>query len=66
MTDTPNPGSPEATNASCICPRMDNGNGKGSGYTDPETGEPLFYITQGCPLHSNPVMDRLLEAVGIE
>jgi hypothetical protein len=38
-------------------------NGRGSGARADENGKPLFWITAGCPLHSIPMLDRLLEAV---
>lgn len=43
----PNPGSDEAVEQGCTCPRMDNGYGKGS--AELRSGE--FWITQGCPVH---------------
>lgn len=57
MTDptrasAPNPGSPEATEKGCTCPVMDNSRGRGAyGGMKDENGEPLFWITEGCPLH---------------
>jgi|GEM_PF-6710494 len=54
MTDipdpgTPNPGSQEAVDLGCTCPRADNGYGRGV-YTDGD-GEPQFWIVVGCPVH---------------
>ena len=54
MTDTkstskiPNPGSIEAIDLGCICPRMDNSSGSGAFIID---GEPQFWYTLGCPIH---------------
>ena len=51
--DTPTPGSPEAIRLGCACPRIDNGHGRGwmGGVKDTKTGETLFVITVGCPVH---------------
>ena len=57
----PNPGSSEAVESGCTCPVLDNGRGRGA--LESEDGKPMFWITAGCPLHSIPMMDRLLEAV---
>jgi len=46
---TPNPGSIEAIDQGCKCPRMDNHWGAGIGKD--ENGEPLFWINADCPLH---------------
>lgn len=51
MTDVPNPGSPEAIAAGCFCPVFDNAHGKGCGV-DPDTGEPGYWYTYGCPIHA--------------
>lgn len=53
-TDVPNPGSPEAVAQGCICPRLDNANGRGwmGGVKDPETGETIFVYTVGCSVHA--------------
>lgn len=46
-TDTPNPGSQEATKQGCTCAIMDNNHGQGY------RGQPNVYvITSGCPLHA--------------
>jgi len=46
--DTPNPGSPEAREQGCVCPRYDNRHGAGWSLS----GEPpLFIIRASCPLH---------------
>ena len=46
----PNPGSEEAQALGCICPVMDNRNGKGMYEKD---GEPVFIFNTGCPVHGN-------------
>ena len=48
--ETPNPGSPEAIEQNCSCAILDNAHGKGCGYKD-DDGNPLFWITESCPLH---------------
>jgi len=52
-TTKPNPGSPEAVDIGCTCPRMDNSYGRGymGGVKDPE-GNTVFVIAQGCPIHN--------------
>jgi hypothetical protein len=47
----PNPGSAEAQQLGCKCAVMDNAYGRGCGYQD-ENGNPMFWITEGCPLHA--------------
>lgn len=44
MTWKHNPGSPKAIANGCICPRMDNANGKG-------LGEGRFWISKNCNQH---------------
>lgn len=44
-----NPGSPEAIDAGCTCPRMDNANGRGI----PTRYGTLFYYASNCPLHNH-------------
>jgi hypothetical protein len=51
MKKTPNPGSKDAIKKGCTCPVLDNGNGEGCGWKD-DNGDPLFWITGGCPLHA--------------
>jgi hypothetical protein len=46
----PNPGSAEAIKQGCTCPVMANDHGRGCGY-QVETGEPIFWTREGCPLH---------------
>lgn len=46
--ETPNPGSPEAVKQGCLCPVMDNHNGRG--FFMGEIG-PLFWMSRECPLH---------------
>ena len=48
----PNPGSIEAAKLGCKCPALDNGWGKGSGYTD-DSGDPIFWINEECPIHGD-------------
>lgn len=48
MADTPNPGSPEAVEQGCKCPRIDNRHGAGLCVID---GERLSVIAGDCPLH---------------
>ena len=43
----PNPGSDEAVEQGCICPRIDNGHGKGIMIK----GKRDFWVVVGCPLH---------------
>jgi hypothetical protein len=49
---TPPPGSDEAVASGCRCAVLDNGHGKGSGYTD-AGGAPLYWISADCPLHGS-------------
>ncbi len=52
MTTAPNPpGSPEALALGCICPVLDNGHGKGSGWVD-HHGNPIFWFDMNCPIHN--------------
>jgi len=48
----PRPGSDAALDAGCTCPVLDNARGKGCGHRDPQTGEPLFWISETCPIHA--------------
>jgi hypothetical protein len=50
------PGSDLAVEQGCICARIDNGYGRGylGGMKDPATGETMFVVTVGCPVHSRP------------
>lgn len=50
MPQEPNPGSDEAIDNGCKCPVLDNGHGAGCGRVG-DNGEPLFWVTRGCPLH---------------
>lgn len=48
MTSQPKPGSPEAVERGCTCPRMDNGHGRGyMGIPD------NFVISGDCPMHAD-------------
>lgn len=49
-----NPGSPEAFEAGCTCPRMDNAHGRGwMGGAKDEDGETIYVISEDCPMHGN-------------
>lgn len=48
MSDKHNPGSREAIEAGCTCPRMDNINGKGV-LID---GQICFWYNPECPYHT--------------
>ncbi len=51
MNDTkPNPGSDEAIEQGCVCPRIDNHFGKGVPNGD---HEPLFWYNATCELHGD-------------
>lgn len=55
MTETaktesvPAPGSAAAIVAGCWCAVLDNGHGRGA-WLDTD-GKPVFWITEGCPVH---------------
>jgi len=53
--EVPNPGSPEAIALGCICPVIDNGHGKGSGYLLPD-GSPEFWYRTDCTVHEAPTL----------
>lgn len=57
----PNPGSNAALAAGCLCPVIDNGYGKGSGW-----GPNAFWINGDCPLHNHRPAgrDETLQAEG--
>lgn len=48
----PNPGSLEAIEHGCICPRMDNRNGLGVYEVN---GKPVFWYSSDCPVHMRAV-----------
>ena len=53
--DKPNPGSQEAVDQGCTCPRIDNAWGRGVPWPredgkDPEK-YPSFWETEDCPVH---------------
>ncbi len=54
MTEpVPNPGSDEAAELGCLCPRMDNRYGRGY-WDEPQpdgTRKPQFVVSLDCPLH---------------
>lgn len=58
-TNKPNaelaPGSKEACDAGCKCPRYDNRHGRGM-YND-ENGVPQFVTIEDCPLHGWPTKE---------
>ena len=58
LSKPPNPGSREAVVQGCICAVIDNGHGRGylGGMKDFESGETMFVVTVGCPLHSPGVV----------
>lgn len=58
-----NPGSPEAIEAGCLCPRTDNANGAGIKLKD---GTTAFWSNGDCPLHRVPAWDALRKACGHE
>ena len=45
----PNPGSPEAVEAGCLCPVLDNHYGKGVGAGKRDAS--LFWYSDACPVH---------------
>lgn len=52
MKAQPNPGSPEAIAAGCLCPVIDNHHGKGIPVGKDRS--PLFWHSANCPLHGDP------------
>lgn len=55
LSGPPNPGSDAAIAASCGCPVLDNGYGRGSMWGTP--AKPVFIYTVGCPVHREPEDD---------
>jgi hypothetical protein len=52
MNDKPNPGSDEAKEIGCTCPRIDNAYGRGYlGGVKDEKGDVVFVINLDCPVH---------------
>ncbi len=49
MSKLPNPGSPQAIEAGCDCPIIDNRAGRGFMNRN---GEPVFVLNADCPLHN--------------
>ncbi len=47
----PNPGSPEAVEQGCECPRSDNHHGEGFPYPGIENN--VFWINEECPVHTH-------------
>jgi len=59
MTDTPNPGSPEAIEKGCPCPIMDNAHGRGyMGGVKDQNGNLMFVTRTDCPLHGHPEINQ--------
>lgn len=59
MIDIPNPGSPEAHELGCLCPRMDNANGRGyMGGVVGQDGKTVFVVRMDCPLHGRKDKDN--------
>lgn len=59
---TPNPGSPEAIEQGCKCPRYDNCHGDGYSI-DRATGAPMFVVREDCPLHGTaPLTSEVVAA----
>lgn len=52
MDSIPCPGSKRAQELGCICPVEDNAEGEGAYMAD---NGPVFYVTEGCPIHDSPV-----------
>ena len=48
VSDTPNPGSPEAVAAGCRCPVLDNRRGRGYAVIQ---GETVWCVMANCPMH---------------
>lgn len=46
-----NPGSREALDAGCLCPVLDNCNGKFPPYGTDENGDGIWIQVVGCPVH---------------
>lgn len=58
MTDTPKPGSREATERGCTCPVMENYYGRGCMGDGEKYG---WVYSGGCPLHCAEVDRKALE-----
>lgn len=48
------PGSDRAADQGCICPAMDNANGRGIKITRTTGVEVMFWINGACPIHGKP------------
>ena len=57
----PKPGSDEAREQGCKCPRIDNHYGKGRGGDGEAFG---WYVSSVCEVHRVPMLDSLMKAVG--
>ena len=53
MSGKLNPGSPEAIEAGCICPVMDNNHGRGVYIGENE--HPIFWQNMDCPVHGTKI-----------
>lgn len=53
----PNPGSDEAVDLGCKCPRMDNNHGKWAPW-----GEDGWWIIESCPLHGSVANETGVDA----
>lgn len=51
------PGSDEARELGCTCPRMDNDYGKGIPHATDGCAETKWYISSECPLHGDAIRD---------
>ena len=66
----PKPGSDEAIARGCRCPAEDNRRGEGCttlrGNDVPDDLRGIVYVVHpNCPLHGNPMVSRLMEAIGV-
>lgn len=52
-TAADNPGSDAARALGCTCPVLDNGRGRSAWGRSSLYGDPVFWISGDCPLHSN-------------
>lgn len=53
----PAPGSDEARERGCTCPRYDNRHGDGHAF-DRATGAPMFVVREDCPLHGTATQEE--------
>lgn len=57
MSETTNPGSPEAKRLGCTCPVLDNAYGEGA-VVDGQINKEAFYIDPDCSIHVNSELLR--------